>query len=1005
MLREPSVKLVTNHLEQAFTNDDRHLSKKFSLNPLDSSETFSRSNLKISIVAIARYATDAVVKTLESLVQQTFAHWEAIVIFDNSCDHLEQILIDFAERDSRIILVNQSQTSISVARNLGAELAQHDWLLFIDAGDWLFPEHLEKLTEQIIAAPESDLVFCNWALFTAEGEQRDGLAYNVAKFYDLQASLSNCMRVCHQFPLNACLVKKTVFQEVGGFAIELATCEDWDLWQRIIARAGICWTSVNLILAGCLLKPKRVFLDSQQLLIDGLRIITRGYKNNSQLQESDSNSAKGSSLREIADAQFYWTGYCVGIAIALNQDYLSLLSHLTTQENFAALSINFEPIFLDRAIVNGIRDAAYTNSEDFLALWHCLQPKIVQFFQKLTQYSGILFKTDPRIKSIEMVILERILPIRPITLTQFHAIDCDITQPILDLTIPLESEILNCRVKLEKKVLGNINLPVFEGQVSGLVLADAIANRYVWQILDCFFKQNIYSELSIKQTESGIVVKRGNCILAENLTPGPNLRKQISEKITWKVFLQELWGLTDWKHSNLSPISTATAQVLTINNREWLIVEVSEDLTDIAVTQNTLQTVIQVGGVSIGVMTIKVEDEVLTTTKLRTEIVTQAGFELARAAVREGLLGKSFTGELSLRERLSEAAREKRNLTPQQLIANTALPNTGSLLNQTLSPKQKTVIFGYRQAQPIGTSASRWTMLPTSIINELTDCTKLLGESAIEIGDAQQPPRQVLYSPDLIVPQAFARRSTAGSNFQHKNNSHASGYTYNLPILMYHHVSPHTPDEPNQWHLSSQLFEQQLHYLRNQGFYSVTLEDWRKSILTRQPLPGKAIIITFDDGYQNFFTYAWPLLKKYGFSAIVFLIIDDIGSQIEDTCYMGWSEIKHLLKQGVEFGSHSLNHPSFTDISYVEVVRQGTQSRAILSKELGISVDAFAYPYGHYNSLVGQLVGSCGYIFGLQVGCKHSTWQDSFLGLFRIEIDNKDTLQRFIWKIKSSNLM
>ena len=104
---------------------------------------------------------------------------------------------------------------------------------------------------------------------------------------------------------------------------------------------------------------------------------------------------------------------------------------------------------------------------------------------------------------------------------------------------------------------------------------------------------------------------------------------------------------------------------------------------------------------------------------------------------------------------------------------------------------------------------------------------------------------------------------------------------------MYHQVSPLASSQPSRWHLSPQLFEQQLRYLRNKGFYSVTLEDWRKSMVTRQPLPGNAIIITFDDGYRDFLSHAWPLLKKYGFSAMVFLITEFIGLQYDNYSLMG----------------------------------------------------------------------------------------------------------------------
>ena len=995
ILREPSVKLLANHLEQVFAVRDRILSSDLSKSVSEKSADIDPvTDLRISIVVVARTAAEAVVKTIESIVQQTFANWEAIVIDDGKSDRLTQTIISFAEEDSRITLVPQSQIIAGAARNHGAELAQYDWLLFIEAGDWLFPEHLEKLTAQLTAVPQSDLIFGNWALFSVEDKQNDSLAYNIADFTELQSNLLNHLKICNQFPLHACLIKKKVFKEVNGFTEDLVTCEDWDLWQRIIASERICWSSIDLVLAGCLPKQK---VKPEQLAKDGFQIITRGYKNDPRFAQPQSDSAKSSFARKIADAHFYWAGYCSAMAIAMGRDYLPILNCLADRENFAALSIDFEQTILDRAIIDGIRNVAYTCNNEFEALWCTVQPKITEFIQKLAQDSEMPLKASSRMMSIETIILELTSKHRPISLTQFQAVDCDLTQPITNYTITSRCQILNCRVHLGEKLLGTIDLPVFDGQVSKLVIADAIAESYVWIILDSFFKKNIYSQLKIEKTESNIVVKRGDFILAEDLTPNPDLRQQISERITWPIFLQELWGLIDWEQDMPS---NSTSPVLMVNGREWLVVELSDDLADVVVTQDELNIVVQVGGVSIGVLTITVDSKVITSAKLRREIVAQAGFELALAAVREGLLGQPLTGELSLRQRLSQAAKNKRNQSLPH-VANNALPSTGNLVSQYLSSEPETTVLGYRLGQAIGTSASRWAMLPKSMMKELAEADLFSDELAIANSSLQSSSQQILYAPDLIVPQMpnLPKSKTLNSIFDGNGNSQSSEDTYELPILMYHHVSPLASLQSSRWNVSPQLFEEQLFYLQEQGFYSVTLEDWRRSIATCQPLPGKAVILTFDDGYQNFSEYAWPLLKKYGFSAIVFLIVNAIGSEMENNPCLGWSQIKQLQAEGVEFGSHSLDHPFFTDISHEELVRQAMYSRAILSKELGVAIDALAYPYGDRNSLVQRITGACGYVFGLDIGDRRSTWQDSLLGLSRIEIQNKDTLPRFMFKL------
>ena len=97
----------------------------------------------------------------------------------------------------------------------------------------------------------------------------------------------------------------------------------------------------------------------------------------------------------------------------------------------------------------------------------------------------------------------------------------------------------------------------------------------------------------------------------------------------------------------------------------------------------------------------------------------------------------------------------------------------------------------------------------------------------------------------------------------------------------------------------------------------------------KRPLPGRAVIITFDDGYRDFLTEAWPLLAQYGFSATVFLVAGKVGRTNEwDHHYgqeiplLGWEEIRGLQKEGIEFGSHSMSHRPLTKLSVEETVRE-----------------------------------------------------------------------------------
>ena len=175
-------------------------------------------------------------------------------------------------------------------------------------------------------------------------------------------------------------------------------------------------------------------------------------------------------------------------------------------------------------------------------------------------------------------------------------------------------------------------------------------------------------------------------------------------------------------------------------------------------------------------------------------------------------------------------------------------------------------------------------------------------------------------------------------------------------------------------------------------------------MITKTPLPGKPVLITFDDGYLDFATYAWPLLKRYGFSATVFIVADFVGKTNrwdsifdygEDLALLHWQHIKQLHSEGVEFGSHTLSHRPLTSLSPAEVVREASQSRKIIERELGVPITSFAYPYGDLDPVVEHLIGESGYILGFSCVPGHSSFQDCMLRLSRIEIGGTDSLQEF----------
>ncbi|MCU7550526.1 glycosyltransferase [Chitinophagaceae bacterium LB-8] len=230
--------------------------------------------------------------------------------------------------------------------------------------------------------------------------------------------------------------------------------------------------------------------------------------------------------------------------------------------------------------------------------------------------------------------------------------------------------------------------------------------------------------------------------------------------------------------------------------------------------------------------------------------------------------------------------------------------------------------------------------------------------------------------------------------------------TEKLPILMYHRVAPHGSQEMSRYRVSPGDFEEHLKFLKESGYYSVTLEDWTTAVTMKRPLPGLAVIFTFDDGYKDFYEYAWPLLKKYGFTATVFLVSGQVGQQNAwDEVYgeklplMGWEEIIELQQQGVEFGSHAATHQPLTSLTPTQIVEEGIRSRTSLQNELQRPVQLIAYPYGDTDTVVAHLLGACGYTIGVTTENRLSSFNDDPMRLPRIEVEGHFKLEEFIAKL------
>lgn len=182
-----------------------------------------------------------------------------------------------------------------------------------------------------------------------------------------------------------------------------------------------------------------------------------------------------------------------------------------------------------------------------------------------------------------------------------------------------------------------------------------------------------------------------------------------------------------------------------------------------------------------------------------------------------------------------------------------------------------------------------------------------------------------------------------------------------LPILLYHKVDRRA-ELGGTWSLPAQ-FAQQMRWLKEKGFEVVPL----KTLIETDP-DSRRVAITFDDGYENIYRYAYPTLRELGFPATVFLVAGYIGEENEWDMTLGrsfrhldWGQIEELRQCGFSFGSHSLTHPDLTRIPLRRVRHELVTSKQWLEGRLGEEVEFLSYPFGRYTKEVQEIARDVGY--------------------------------------------
>lgn len=216
-----------------------------------------------------------------------------------------------------------------------------------------------------------------------------------------------------------------------------------------------------------------------------------------------------------------------------------------------------------------------------------------------------------------------------------------------------------------------------------------------------------------------------------------------------------------------------------------------------------------------------------------------------------------------------------------------------------------------------------------------------------------------------------------------------------VPVLMYHMVGD---IEGNPAVINEPLFREQMKFLHEQGYNTITLDQLYEYVTANKPVPLNPVVLTFDDGYLDTYTIVYPLLKEYDMNATVFINPGDIGQRLT------WEQVKEMSDNGIVISNHGYLHNPMNDTMTREEQYQNiAKAQAMLKEKLGIDNKYFCYPYGIFDEQVQEMLKEQGIKVGLAMSTGWAHNGDNPLAIERVWIGNAVTLPYYEERITSEN--
>ncbi|MDO4589513.1 MAG: polysaccharide deacetylase family protein [Fusobacterium sp.] len=236
---------------------------------------------------------------------------------------------------------------------------------------------------------------------------------------------------------------------------------------------------------------------------------------------------------------------------------------------------------------------------------------------------------------------------------------------------------------------------------------------------------------------------------------------------------------------------------------------------------------------------------------------------------------------------------------------------------------------------------------------------------------------------------------------------------YEIPVIMYHRVvTDESEAGVHGTYITAKKFDEHMRFLKENGYETITFKEmaklnWRNRFNKNR----KLIMLTFDDGYEDNYKIAFPILKKYNFSCIIYLVshldynkwdVEVPENPEKKFTLMTMDMIKEMQDYGIEFGGHTMNHPRLAHIPLERAREEILTSKAVLEEKLQEKLTSFAYPYGDLNEDVKSIVREAGYSFAVATDSGDLSFAEDLFQIRRIGIFPTNNMLNFRRKVKGN---